>query len=237
MLFLSCRNKIINPMFRRSNLLIWLSFLPWLFSSCQLNEAPESGLVPDIAGDEVMAYPDPGTSCDFKGTSFSFNLGVTDDPAVGPQNVTNNFPYLLDLITQSFQVGGSDAGCPCKLKKYRLYFNTQAAAAQVQLYNSQGQSLPVPGAQANSSGQPGPWFIELTAQQLAARFWLRFATQSTPEPLMVHAGGYCIIDNIGGLGEPYTALSPLLVPTEEDDDEYNLIYFWPEDAFSVPEIP
>lgn len=228
-------------MLRRSNLLFLFAFLPLLIlSSCQFNEAPTSDPAPDIAASGVMSFPQPGTSCDFKGTPFSYNLSVTNDPSVGPLNMVNNFTYQLDLLTQSFQAGGEDAGCPCKVKKYRLYFNTQAAANQVQLYDAQGQSMTVPAAQANSSAVPGPWFIELTAQQITAQFWLRFAAQTTPAPLMLHAGGYCIIDNIGGLFEPYTAWSPHQVPTtdEETQEEYDIIYFWPgEDAVSVPEIP
>lgn len=229
-------------MLRPSNLFIAFLFLPLLLFSCQLNELPDSDPGVEAGVPKVMPFTHALTqanSCDLKGNTYQYNLSVTSNPPVGPQNMVNNFSYQLDLYTQPFQVGGVDGICPCKAGVYRIYFNTQAAANSAQLVNNLGQTMQRSAAQQNSSLLPGPWYIELTPQQIAIQFYIRFTSQTTPAPLMVHAGGYCIIDNIGGLGEPYTAFSPILVPTEDPGTgiEYNTIYFWPEEAVYAPDAP
>lgn len=229
-------------MLRPSNLFLSFLFLPLLLFSCQFNEIPdsESGLEAGAPNLLLSTHAlTQGNSCDLKGSTYQYNLSVTPSPSSGPLNMVNNFPYQLDLYTQPFQVGGVEGVCPCKAGVFRIYFNTQAAANSAQLINNLGQTMQRSAAQQNTSLLPGPWYIELSPQQIATQFYIRFASQSIPAPLMVSAGGYCIIDNIGGLGEPYTAFSPILVPTADPitDLEYNTIYFWPEEAVYAPDAP
>lgn len=229
-------------MLRSPNLFLLLSVLPFLLFSCQLQDMPDPDPGVEAGAPKVMSFSHAltqGNSCDLIGNTYQYNLSVTSNPQTGPQNMVNNFLYQLNLYTQPFQVGGTEGICPCKAGVYRIYFNTQAAANSAQLINNLGQTMQRSAAQQNSSLLPGPWYIELTPQQIATQFYIRFASQSTPSPLMVHAGGYCIIDNIGGMGEPYTAYSPLLVPTADPvtGEEYDAIYFWPEEAVYVPELP
>lgn len=228
-------------MLRHSKLFIFLPLVVLLLSSCsmqeELRENSESAV--ETPSPALLSSALQGVSCSLIGTSYMHNVAVTTNPTTGPANMTNNFPYRLDLQSQPFQVGGPNGVCPCRVKKYRIYFNSQAAANQAQLYTASGQAMNFSGPFSEPTGKPGPYYIEISDRQASAQFFVRFATSTSPPPLLVHAGGYCIIDNIGGINAPYMATSPILVPTEDigTGDIFEVLYFWPEESEEVSAIP
>ena len=88
---------------------------------------------------------------------------------------------------------------------------------------------------------PGTHYIEISSKQASISFFVGFSGNVLPSPQLVHAGGFCIIDNLGGIiGAPYFATTPIHALTTDPqtgEEEVERIFFEPIDPEELESIP
>ena len=186
----------------------------------------------------IQAYNGSTSPCALIGTRLQFNHIVISNPTSVPPGYTTPFSYFIQLPHRSIQLVGS-SNCLCKVKSYRLFFNTLQAAKDAELVSSTGQSVTRSTAIYDPHAHPSPYYVAVSTRNLASGIYLAFNSFSAPSPQLVHASGYCIVDNIGGTHN-FVLSAPMVVPTTEEEgseEEYNQIFFWPEEAEEIEEIP
>lgn len=103
--------------------------------------------------------------------------------------------------------------CVCKVKEVVLTFDFLPAASQIQVTNDLGTEIAFAGP-FNLMNGPGE-YIKIYPGALEPSLYIAFNFAMDPAPLLINAGGYCVVDNLSGPKTPFTMTEPYLEYNEQ----------------------
>lgn len=145
---------------------------------------------------QMAVAENPCTYLEEYDVNMEFN---SEEPEMSPE-----FNYHVFFgETQEYNLADH---CVCKVKEVVLTFDFLPAASGIQITNDQGTELAFAGPY-NLTNSPGEYIV-IYPGALEPSLYVSFDFAYDPAPLLVNAGGYCVVDNLSGPKTPFTMTEP-----------------------------
>lgn len=211
--------------------LIILSFLAFLISfgtSCNVSPQEETAL-PEPA--LAVGVGNNAWACATVGEAFTFNLETVTSGQTGGAGIPAGMSYHVFLAgTPPYQLGKN---CMCKIQHYTLEFSNLPQGSLPVVEDLNGNSIPFTGPFATASGLEA---ITIHKKYLNYGLYVGFDGGLSPQPELMLAGGFCIVDNISAPYEPgvvdYVSAYMEVAFDTETQTEY-LEYFLPPSVLTA----
>lgn len=169
------------------------TFSLFLLAICILTACERESVSEDLEVSEIgLKETNEEEGCQQIGLQFAFDLGTmhADDPGATMIPIGKSY-YLYLTPTPPYHLGKD---CVCRIKYYDVAFNHLPPAADIQVTDMGGNPINFIGPQQMGSFQT----LEIHATSLTTEVLIGFSPNVVPKPLLVTAGGFCIVDNISG---------------------------------------
>ncbi len=208
-----------------------MTLLVALLASC--NFSPQE---PPLPPQPVLAQVDGNNAwdCESTGDQYTFALESSTPGQVGGPAIPSGVAYYVYLgDTPPYEL---EKNCMCKLQHYTLEFDFLPLATQISLDNLNGISIPFSGPSSTGNGTQE---ITISKRFLQSDVHIGFDPGINPKPVLLKAGGICIVDNISA---PLVASEPVYFQAfhqvaYDPEQEVEYIEYYLPSSILTPLIP